>query len=92
MSERMTIECACERGGRRLGITDCTSISACSADSMLEDQADSYEDRIAELEATIEEYKMFADQVCSGDVGNQILLMRLHDNLKALADKPEESE
>ena len=45
MSERMTIECACERGG------NCTSISACSADSILEDQADSYEDRIAELEA-----------------------------------------
>ena len=50
MSERMTIECACERGG------NCTSISACSADSILEDQADSYEDRIAEQQATIEQH------------------------------------
>ena len=51
MSERMTIECACERGG------NCTSISACSADSMLEDQADEYEMQINTIvEAYFEDY------------------------------------
>ena len=45
MSDRMTIECACERGG------NCTSISACSADSMLQDQADEYDNRIEQLKA-----------------------------------------
>ena len=35
--KRMTVECGCERGG------DCTHMSNCSADSLLQDQAEEYE-------------------------------------------------
>jgi hypothetical protein len=35
--KRMTVECACERGG------DCTRTTVCAIDSALQDQADEYE-------------------------------------------------
>jgi len=44
MSERMTVECACERGA------NCTKTTMCATDSALADQADEYESRITELE------------------------------------------
>lgn len=45
--KRMTVECACERGG------DCTKTTACAVDSALQDQADMYDIRIVELEAQV---------------------------------------
>ena len=82
MNERMTIECACERGG------NCTSISACSADSILEDQADSYEARIADLQATIEQFERFLTSHIHLDDGEIFIRIRRDQYIEALGEKP----
>ena len=45
--KRHTVECDCERGG------DCTKTTVCAIDSALQDQAEEYEYRIAELEEAL---------------------------------------
>jgi hypothetical protein len=47
--KRMTVECACERGG------DCTRTTMCALDSALQDQADMYEAKLSEFSQLADE-------------------------------------
>jgi hypothetical protein len=47
--KRMTVECACERGG------DCTRTTMCALDNALQDQADEFESAIQRIQDVLDD-------------------------------------
>jgi hypothetical protein len=54
--KRMTVECACERGG------DCSRTTMCALDNALQDQADMYE-------AKLDAFSQLADEMQDSECG-----------------------